>query len=129
MAPYVSKGYQGSHRHVIFDFEFVESRCSNSESRHPVCHSRQLLASSHRTAPEARNGIERYKKARVTISIGISPILMAPTAVAVSETPVLPSNGKAVKDEGKVFNPFYSPSIGDDGDDSYEHAQFKVSRP
>lgn len=26
----------------------------------------------------------------------------------------------------KVFNPFYSPSIGDNGDDTYVHAQFKV---
>lgn len=51
---------------------------------------------------------------------------MAPTAVVVSETPAPHSNGKSVKDEGKVFNPFYSPSIGDDGDDNYEHAQFKV---
>jgi sulfonate dioxygenase len=51
---------------------------------------------------------------------------MAPTAVAPYETRVPPSNGKVVKDDGKVFNPFYSPSIGDDGDDSYEHAQFKV---
>jgi sulfonate dioxygenase len=26
----------------------------------------------------------------------------------------------------KVFNPFYSPSIGDDGDQSYQYAQYKV---
>lgn len=27
----------------------------------------------------------------------------------------------------KVFNPFYSPSIGDDGDDGYEYSRYKVS--
>jgi len=33
---------------------------------------------------------------------------------------------QALKDEAKVFNPFYSPSIGDDGDANYEYAEFKV---
>lgn len=47
---------------------------------------------------------------------------MAP--VAVSETPT-PAQAN-LKDDAKVFNPFYSPSIGDDGDDTYEHAQYKV---
>jgi sulfonate dioxygenase len=28
----------------------------------------------------------------------------------------------------KVFNPFYSPSIGDDGDNAYEFSRYKVSR-
>lgn len=28
----------------------------------------------------------------------------------------------------EVFNPFYSPSIGDDGDDSYQYARYKVNR-
>lgn len=32
-----------------------------------------------------------------------------------------------LKEESKVFNPFYSPSIGDDGDETYKYAQFKVS--
>ncbi|KAJ6623955.1 hypothetical protein B0H10DRAFT_2162282 [Mycena sp. CBHHK59/15] len=42
-----------------------------------------------------------------------------------------PTEGKleTLKDESKVFNPFYSPSIGDDGDDKYEFAQFKPSFP
>ncbi|KAG5636949.1 hypothetical protein H0H81_006297 [Sphagnurus paluster] len=31
--------------------------------------------------------------------------------------------------EGKVFNPFYSPSIGDDGDNTYQYSQFKPSFP
>jgi sulfonate dioxygenase len=36
---------------------------------------------------------------------------------------------EALKKDAKVFNPFYSPSIGDDGDDKYEFAQFKPSFP
>ncbi|KAF7374759.1 Alpha-ketoglutarate-dependent taurine dioxygenase [Mycena sanguinolenta] len=36
---------------------------------------------------------------------------------------------EALKNDAKVFNPFYSPSIGDDGNDSYEFAQFKPSFP
>ncbi|KAK7033258.1 putative alpha-ketoglutarate-dependent sulfonate dioxygenase [Favolaschia claudopus] len=36
---------------------------------------------------------------------------------------------EALKNDAQVFNPFYSPSIGDDGDDKYEFAQFKPSFP
>ena len=31
------------------------------------------------------------------------------------------------KDAQAVFNPFYSPSIGDDGNEDYPFAQYKVS--
>ncbi|KAJ7650086.1 hypothetical protein FB45DRAFT_974154 [Roridomyces roridus] len=51
---------------------------------------------------------------------------MAP--VATHETSNAPEQTRAValkKEEAKVFNPFYSPSIGDDGDDTYEFAQYK----
>jgi sulfonate dioxygenase len=30
------------------------------------------------------------------------------------------------EDQAAVFNPFYSPSIGDDGDNSYAFSEFKV---
>ena len=43
---------------------------------------------------------------------------MAP--VATSEHIEVASNSE------KVFNPFYSPSIGDDGNDSYKWSQYKV---
>ena len=48
---------------------------------------------------------------------------MAPVAVEEKNA------GTAVeklKDDLKVFNPFYSPSIGDDGDANYQYAEFKV---
>ncbi|KAF9466633.1 hypothetical protein BDZ94DRAFT_1280888 [Collybia nuda] len=53
---------------------------------------------------------------------------MAPTAVIVPKPSPSPHE-KLIKDEGKIFNPFYSPSIGDDGDNNYEHFQFKPSFP
>ncbi|KAG5647331.1 hypothetical protein DXG03_000399 [Asterophora parasitica] len=34
-----------------------------------------------------------------------------------------------LKTDGKVFNPFYSPSIGDDGDGTYQFAEYKPSFP
>jgi sulfonate dioxygenase len=42
----------------------------------------------------------------------------APTESALKQEPV----GKET-----VFNPFYSPSIGDDGDDTYQYAKYKVA--
>lgn len=50
---------------------------------------------------------------------------MAPVAVNERAVPA-EANPKAA---AKVFNPFYSPSIGDDGDDTYEYAQYKPSFP
>lgn len=46
---------------------------------------------------------------------------MAP--VATSERAPTEQNLK----QEKVFNPFYSPSIADDGDTSYKYAGYKVS--
>ena len=37
------------------------------------------------------------------------------------------TNAEAHLEPSQLFNPFYSPSIGDDGDQTYPHAQFKVS--
>jgi len=37
------------------------------------------------------------------------------------------ANAQAHLEPLQLFNPFYSPSIGDDGDQTYAHAQFKVS--
>ncbi|KAL0574762.1 hypothetical protein V5O48_007189, partial [Marasmius crinis-equi] len=51
---------------------------------------------------------------------------MAPVAV---EDKVAPTAVDKLKDELNVFNPFYSPSIGDDGDASYEFAEFKPFFP
>ncbi|KAL0954379.1 hypothetical protein HGRIS_003364 [Hohenbuehelia grisea] len=57
---------------------------------------------------------------------------MAPTAVSTEnghgENGLKPANGKDEKKE-QVFNPFYSPSIGDDGDDAYAFAEFKPFFP
>lgn len=50
------------------------------------------------------------------------PTTMAPVATADSA----PQPTKIQK-EDTVFNPFYSPSISDDGDESYRFAQYKVS--
>ncbi|KAF5391557.1 hypothetical protein D9757_002512 [Collybiopsis confluens] len=53
---------------------------------------------------------------------------MAP--VATNEKPASTPDVQSLKEENaKVFNPFYSPSIGDDGDDDYIHAQFKPFFP
>ncbi|KAJ7592909.1 alpha-ketoglutarate-dependent sulfonate dioxygenase [Mycena floridula] len=52
---------------------------------------------------------------------------MAPVATNESAPAANLKVAKAASDE--VFNPFYSPSIGDDGDSSYEFAQFKPSFP
>ncbi|RDB25948.1 putative alpha-ketoglutarate-dependent sulfonate dioxygenase [Hypsizygus marmoreus] len=52
---------------------------------------------------------------------------MAPVAVTESFAPA--KSIKDIKEEAKIFNPFYSPSIGDDGDSNYEHAQYKPSFP
>ncbi|KAF9000670.1 alpha-ketoglutarate-dependent sulfonate dioxygenase [Cyathus striatus] len=46
--------------------------------------------------------------------------------------PVATEKGLAppdLKDTAKVFNPFYSPSIGDDGDKAYRFAEFKPHFP
>ena len=47
-----------------------------------------------------------------------------------SETSLASDLGKVnIKDQqagAKVFNPFYSPSIGDDGDNSYQFSKYKV---
>jgi sulfonate dioxygenase len=52
---------------------------------------------------------------------------MAPVATHENTTAeATKSKVEILKEENKVFNPFYSPSIGDDGDDKYEFAQFKV---
>ncbi|GLB40278.1 putative taurine catabolism dioxygenase TauD, TfdA family protein [Lyophyllum shimeji] len=50
---------------------------------------------------------------------------MAPVTVNQQPAPT-EANLKA---EVRVFNPFYSPSIGDDGDNTYEHSQYKPSFP
>jgi sulfonate dioxygenase len=54
---------------------------------------------------------------------------MAP--VATNAQPAAAPNVQSIKkdDSSKIFNPFYSPSIGDDGDETYAHAQFKPSFP
>ncbi|KAE9405218.1 TauD-domain-containing protein [Gymnopus androsaceus JB14] len=50
---------------------------------------------------------------------------MAP--VATTQPAAVPDVQSLKKDDNaKVFNPFYSPSISDDGDDTYVHAQFKA---
>ncbi|KAJ6576676.1 hypothetical protein DFH09DRAFT_1149990 [Mycena vulgaris] len=58
---------------------------------------------------------------------------MAPVAtneqVNTTEPPTNIERIESLKKEAQVFNPFYSPSIGDDGDDKYEFAQFKPSFP
>jgi hypothetical protein len=52
---------------------------------------------------------------------------MAPVATHDNATqPTQADRVEALKSEAQVFNPFYSPSIGDDGDDKYEFAHFKV---
>jgi sulfonate dioxygenase len=52
---------------------------------------------------------------------------MAP--VPNNDQPAAAPNVQSLKENAKVFNPFYSPSIGDDGDDTYVHAQFKPFFP
>ncbi|KAJ6513077.1 alpha-ketoglutarate-dependent sulfonate dioxygenase [Mycena sanguinolenta] len=52
---------------------------------------------------------------------------MAP--VATHENGTQRTQTEILKNDAKVFNPFYSPSIGDDGRDNYEYAQFKPSFP
>lgn len=50
---------------------------------------------------------------------------MAPVATTDNVT----SNGTdiaSLKEAAKVFNPFYSPSAGDDNDGNYEFAKYKV---
>ncbi|KAF7327966.1 Alpha-ketoglutarate-dependent sulfonate dioxygenase [Mycena kentingensis (nom. inval.)] len=60
---------------------------------------------------------------------------MAPVATTESTAPVdriaalKAQNNVAADPASQVFNPFYSPSIGDDGDDTYIHAQFKPHFP
>ncbi|KAJ7903349.1 hypothetical protein B0H14DRAFT_3679612, partial [Mycena olivaceomarginata] len=46
-----------------------------------------------------------------------------------SSEPTQAERIEALKNDSQVFNPFYSPSIGDDGDDKYEFANFKPSFP
>ncbi|CAK5268382.1 unnamed protein product [Mycena citricolor] len=58
---------------------------------------------------------------------------MAPVATELAQSTSeriqsLKEQAKADEDVS-VFNPFYSPSIGDDGDASYEHAQYKPFFP
>ncbi|THV07211.1 TauD-domain-containing protein [Dendrothele bispora CBS 962.96] len=53
---------------------------------------------------------------------------MAPVATKTDSEPS--SNLEALKNEAsKVFNPFYSPSIGDDGNTDYKYADFKPTFP
>jgi sulfonate dioxygenase len=54
---------------------------------------------------------------------------MAP--VATNDQPTTTANTLSQKKEENsvVFNPFYSPSIGDDGDEAYVHAQYKPTFP
>ncbi|KAL6301382.1 alpha-ketoglutarate-dependent sulfonate dioxygenase [Sparassis latifolia] len=54
---------------------------------------------------------------------------MAP--IATDENSKLDGSARvsALKDAVKVVNPFYSPSVGDDGDDKYEFAQYKPRFP
>jgi sulfonate dioxygenase len=56
---------------------------------------------------------------------------MAPVATNenASSEPTQAERIEALKNDSQVFNPFYSPSIGDDGDDKYEFANFKVYSP
>lgn len=49
---------------------------------------------------------------------------MAPVATSEQQPPSRP-----IKVAEKVFNPFYSPPSGDDGDDSYKYAHYKPSFP
>ncbi|KAJ7170816.1 hypothetical protein C8R43DRAFT_1085317 [Mycena crocata] len=58
----------------------------------------------------------------------MAPVATHDNTSAASE-PTSADRIEALKNENKVFNPFYSPSIGDDGDDKYEFAQFKPSFP
>ncbi|KAJ8072897.1 hypothetical protein PM082_016456 [Marasmius tenuissimus] len=51
---------------------------------------------------------------------------MAPVAVEEKNAPTAVDK---LKDDLKVFNPFYSPSIGDDGDSTYKYAEFKPHFP
>ncbi|TFK40178.1 alpha-ketoglutarate-dependent sulfonate dioxygenase [Crucibulum laeve] len=53
---------------------------------------------------------------------------MAPVATSKTATEAVQLDLKA-ESAAKVFNPFYSPSIGDDGDDTYKYAEFKPSFP
>ncbi|KAJ3887273.1 alpha-ketoglutarate-dependent sulfonate dioxygenase [Lentinula edodes] len=53
---------------------------------------------------------------------------MAP--VATNEKSTTSPNVQSLKDDAsKVFNPFYSPAIADDGDESYIHSQYKPFFP
>ncbi|KAJ3987395.1 alpha-ketoglutarate-dependent sulfonate dioxygenase [Lentinula detonsa] len=53
---------------------------------------------------------------------------MAPVATSIEATAT--RNVQTLKDENsKIFNPFYSPAIADDGDESYVHAQYKPFFP
>ncbi|KAJ3806324.1 alpha-ketoglutarate-dependent sulfonate dioxygenase [Lentinula lateritia] len=52
---------------------------------------------------------------------------MAP--VATNDKPTTTPNVQSLKDASKVFNPFYSPAIADDGDESYIHSQYKPFFP
>lgn len=51
---------------------------------------------------------------------------MSPVATNDTVAPTPVNHKAAKKDDSKVFNPFYSPSVGDDGDDTYQFAEFKV---
>lgn len=52
---------------------------------------------------------------------------MAP--VATNETAPLNHQVLKAKEDEKVFNPFYSPAIADDGDSTYKFAQYKPTFP
>ncbi|KAF5314818.1 hypothetical protein D9758_012152 [Tetrapyrgos nigripes] len=62
-------------------------------------------------------------------SSGFSRIKANMAPVATTEQAEVPGVQKLKEDASKVFNPFYSPSIGDDGDTSYKYAEFKPSFP
>ncbi|KAG7089349.1 hypothetical protein E1B28_011039 [Marasmius oreades] len=53
---------------------------------------------------------------------------MAPVATEEKKN-TSPSDVQQLKDDLRVVNPFYSPSIGDDGDTTYKYAEFKPHFP
>ncbi|KIK55139.1 hypothetical protein GYMLUDRAFT_248940 [Collybiopsis luxurians FD-317 M1] len=54
---------------------------------------------------------------------------MAPVATNDKPAPTHDVQSLKKEEDAQVFNPFYSPSIGDDGDDTYVHAQYKPFFP
>jgi hypothetical protein len=98
--------------------------------RHFISNKRHCSASFF--VKEARNLSNRptlqpvYYGHRNSIILFYSPppTITAMSPVATSTGAQALENPKSQKDT--VFNPFYSPSIGDDGNESYPHAEYKV---